>query len=161
MNVLAQNLGIFDNSANILARLVEKYATDQDLVTVAVPSLEIDGRIGFLFADGAAVRMLDAFYQIKTGALGAAWMVTRIGIGCFWRIVRTLYPAERGASVEGRVVAQVFSSLGIFASTLLYMPYRLRMFSALAALSSSRSSGTTRHHDVFQIIVVTAPSKMS
>lgn len=85
MNVLANNLGIRGHPEQVLYRLIEKHSLLERIPSVKQRSMMIDGQLGFLFASGTPATFLQKFYQNKTGAIGAAWLIAKIVASRFFR----------------------------------------------------------------------------
>ncbi len=138
MNVLATNLGIFGTPEKLLYQLVEGYSTGRLNRVVNLPCIDVEGHIGFLYADGISCRVLEEFYSNKTGPLGAALMVGKLVLSALTggamakRILRTsnVVIEADGASNQELV------TVGTFASTIERMPFGFRLFPFVRGNSS-------------------------
>ncbi len=66
MNTIADSIGIRGDSNQILFNIVEKYHDGQAFKTVKRNVMNIDGRYGFLFANGVAFNFLKEYYSGST-----------------------------------------------------------------------------------------------
>lgn len=78
MNVVANFLGQRGSPTQRMKKIVSLIKQGSNLRTCPIRCLKVDGRIGFLYSDASAVNVLDAFYQNKTGPLGAFWLGIRL-----------------------------------------------------------------------------------
>lgn len=151
MNVLANNLGISGSPPRILFRLCEAYSGDAPLRTERVSSLNVNGAYGFLYADGIAYNVLDEFYQNKTGPVGAALLVLKLGLATLFK-TQMFYRLIKSQQVELKTDKRQHQhrSLSVMAASIERMPYGLRLFPAARA-----------HRNEFQYFSVTAePEKL-
>ena len=130
INVLANNLGIRGSPEQVLYRLVEWHASGEAFATVQVPSIEIDGNFGFLFATGAAPAFLKEYYQRKSSPLGAFLLVLAVWASRFWgsalheRVVR-----DHLVSLTADGAAPInHSTCAVFSSTLRKLPLGYPLF---------------------------------
>jgi len=66
MNTIADSIGIRGDSNQILFNIVEKYHNNIPFKTARRNVMNIDGRYGFLFANGVAFNFLKAYYSGST-----------------------------------------------------------------------------------------------
>jgi hypothetical protein len=78
VNVLASNLGIFGKPKDVFADALEAYHTPNGLSHMSLQTLKVNGRLGFIFADGVAARFLNEFYKIKSSTLGAGIFLGKV-----------------------------------------------------------------------------------
>ncbi len=78
MNVVANYLHQRGSPISRLRSLVCRLEKSRALTTQAVHLIRVEGHCGFLYADAAAMPVLELFYQNKTGPLGAFWMGCKI-----------------------------------------------------------------------------------
>lgn len=78
MNVVANYLHQRGGPDSRLRHLVRRLEKSETLPTQAVHLIKVEGHCGFLYADAAAMPVLELFYQNKTGPLGAFWMGCKI-----------------------------------------------------------------------------------
>lgn len=80
-NVLALNLGLNSNPIKVMSDFLNVNATSPNkLRSVTIPSLNINGHTGFLFANGIASRFLDLFYRNKGNTADAALLLARAAL---------------------------------------------------------------------------------
>jgi diacylglycerol kinase family enzyme len=134
MNVLATNLGIRGSSPRILYRLCEAYSSEQEaFATKTISSLKVEDSYGFLFADGIAYTVLDEFYKNKTGPLGAAWLVLRLGLSTLIKglLFERLMKSERKSIATDGVPYELHQdkeTCSIMAASIERMPFGFRLF---------------------------------
>ncbi len=130
MNVLASNLGIRGTSERLLFNLVERYSASKIPSPITLQSLDVNGRIGFLYADGVAYSVLDEFYRNKSNALGAIWLVIQIAGSALTqgqlskKIIKNQNIEIESEGLGRRKIASTM----LFASTIDRMPLGLRLF---------------------------------
>lgn len=78
VNVLASNLGIFGSPKDVFADALEAYHTPGGLAEMSLQTLRVNGRLGFIFADGIAARFLSEFYKNKSSTFGAGLFLAKI-----------------------------------------------------------------------------------
>jgi diacylglycerol kinase (ATP) len=130
MNVVSRNLGIRGASEYILTRIVEAVSLRTNLKTIPLRTIKIDGRHGFLYADGTNAYLLEEFYKKKSGFIRGAWLGIKLSLsslfkGAFFkRIIR-----ERQIKFHPLPYVPIHHlSIGTYASTLAKMPLGLPMF---------------------------------
>jgi hypothetical protein len=80
-NVLALNLGLNSNPIKVMSDFLNVNATcPNNFRHVTIPSLNINGHTGFLFANGIASRFLELFYRNKGNAADAALLLARAAL---------------------------------------------------------------------------------
>ena len=79
-NNIADNLGIKSSPEKNLQKLIQLHKSSKVITTTQLPSLVIDNRYGFLFADGVCAYFLKEFYKEKKGIPGAIFLVVRLFI---------------------------------------------------------------------------------
>jgi hypothetical protein len=80
-NVLALNLGLNHSPTKVMSDFLDVNGTAPNRLTpISIPSLQVDGRTGFLFANGVAARFLDLFYQNKGSTTDAAFLLARAAL---------------------------------------------------------------------------------
>lgn len=78
INVLANNLRVRGQPEKLLSKLLENHSAKAgEHNTISIPSINIDGRIGFLFGTGIAPNFLEKYYLHKSGPIGAAYWALR------------------------------------------------------------------------------------
>jgi diacylglycerol kinase family enzyme len=78
VNVLAANLGIFGRPKDVFADALEAYHMPNGLAQMSLQTLKVNGRLGFIFADGVAARFLGEFYKNKSSTLGAGLFLSKV-----------------------------------------------------------------------------------
>ncbi len=78
VNVLAGNLGIFGKPKDIMSDFLETYHAGKPFAEMKVHSLTANGRLGFLFANGAASKFLAEFYKNKSSSFGAGIFLSKV-----------------------------------------------------------------------------------
>lgn len=133
-NVLAANLGIYGKPKNVMADFLEKFHAGIPLVEYKIPSLVVNGRLGFIFANGTASKFLSEFYKNKSNAVGAALFLSKMAAGAFLpgsagrtfdritSLERMNMTDETGSSVSDKELSM------IFASTVPKLPYGVKLF---------------------------------
>ena len=84
VNVLAKNLGLEGTPDQRLTTLIKLYATHRLSKPLAINTLKVNNRYGFLFANGACASFLEEFYKHKSNQLGALYLFLDI---CFSGLV--------------------------------------------------------------------------
>lgn len=107
MNTIADSIGIRGDSNQILFNIVEKYHNGQPLKTVRRNVMNIDGRYGFLFANGVAFNFLKEYYSGGTPTPAKAAIILSRAILSAMRggdFAKWLFRKFRARiSVDGRV----------------------------------------------------------
>ena len=132
MNVLANNLKIKGSPENLLYRLIEKHSTGE-FECVQKRCLVVDDQIGFLFANGTPANFLEKFYQNKSSALGAAWLVARV---VMWRFINhkmykkivSYTPCSIYQGLGADRVSSQIETISVLISTLPRMPMGPMLF---------------------------------
>ena len=78
MNLVASQMKIYGRQMGVLKRFIKQIRRSEEFSTKKLATLEIDGMIGFLYADGSGVRILKEFYRKKSGLVGAAWLAVKL-----------------------------------------------------------------------------------
>lgn len=152
MNVLAVNLGIKGSPEKILALLLEVASSPEALTTSKVNSLMVDGRVGFVYADGTVTKILEEFYKNKTGTLGAVWLGIKLVCSALFNgeLFKRTIVQERIEFAANGFPTQTHSSLGVLAATIRKLPLGLPFFGLINENST-----------LFQTISVTSnPEKL-
>lgn len=146
MNVLAANLGINGTPLPLLRRYLDsavdpRGAKNKGPVATAVDSLRVDGRLGFIFANGQAASFLEDFYRDKRGPAGAAKALSLTMVDSFRspeKRQRSFLNLEEMAFLPGNepfhpesAAALPLQSM-IFASTIPRLPFGVRLFHDLS-----------------------------
>ena len=130
MNVIAINLGIKGSPENLLALMLEKASDSEPFETISLPTIKVENRYGFLFADGTSSLILEEFYRNKTDHFGAFLLGVRL-------VFSTLFngPLTKKLIKEQQIAFQAHphpkiyhASLGTYATTLKTMPMNIPMF---------------------------------
>ncbi|MEN9826343.1 MAG: hypothetical protein RI953_2088 [Pseudomonadota bacterium] len=136
VNLLASNLGIFGNPKDVFADALEAYHTPNGLAQMSLQSLNVNGRLGFIFADGVAARFLNEFYKIKSSTLGAGLFLSRVladgaAAGHLTGAYKELYSTEE-LNIECKPRPWPYSNPAkvamLVASTIPKMPFGVRLF---------------------------------
>jgi Diacylglycerol kinase catalytic domain len=137
LNVLAQNLGIFGKPKSILDDFLKKYHGTENIAETNVHSLNVNGRLGFLFANGVASRFLKQFYANKTNAFGAGLFLAKTASdvllnGKLNGVAKEILTIESyNLKVDSNAEeCQKISSL-VLASTVPKMPFGIPLFERL------------------------------
>jgi diacylglycerol kinase family enzyme len=152
MNVLASNLGIRGTPERLLFHLVERYSASKIPAPISLQSLDVNGRIGFLYADGVAYRVLDEFYRNKSNAFGAILLVLRLaGSSLTQGNLSKKIIKSQDIEIESEGLGRrKISSTMLFVSTIDRMPLGLKLF------PHARSSPGR-----FQVVdVISAPERL-
>ncbi len=80
MNTIADSIGIRGDSNQILFNIVEKYHNNTPFKTVKRNVMNIDGRYGFLFANGVAFNFLKEYYSGSTPTPAKAAAILSRGV---------------------------------------------------------------------------------
>lgn len=81
MNVVAGNLGIFGKPANIMSDFLEFFHSGKAMTEIPLRTMEVNGKLGFLFGNGAAARFLTDFYKMKKTPASAAAFLGKLALG--------------------------------------------------------------------------------
>ncbi|WGL61363.1 diacylglycerol kinase family protein [Pigmentibacter sp. JX0631] len=76
INFLAKNLGIKTEALTCLEDTLKIIHKKQALNEAILSTLHVNGRLGFIFANGIATSFLEEFYKDKTNSFGAAIKIT-------------------------------------------------------------------------------------
>jgi len=138
MNVLASNLGIFGTPEKLLYELVEGYSSGRLNRVVNLPCIEIEGHVGFLYADGISCHVLEEFYSNKTGPIGAALMVGKLVISALTggEMAKRILRSSRVVIEADGMANHELTTVGTFASTIEKMPFGFRLFPFVRGNSS-------------------------
>jgi len=133
INVLAENLKIKGSPEQILYQLTEQFSSDNEIQTVSLSSLKIEGNIGFLFGNGTVPTFLKEYYKRKSGKLGAAFWAFRVWISRFFgaKLYNSVVIDENfdvSANDYGPIKHQ---SIAILCSTIPRMPLNYPLFHAV------------------------------
>ena len=138
VNVAATNLGIYGKPKDVMADFVEKYHSGAPVDEMPLDTLMVNGRLGFLFANGMASNFLHEFYKNKSNAFGAGVFFAKV-------LADTLADGKitgdylRIAALENMHittsplpwVAESTTYSNVFVSTLPCMPFGLEMYKNL------------------------------
>lgn len=167
VNVLASNLGIFGSPKDVFADALEAYHTPGGLAEMSLQTLRVNGRLGFIFADGIAARFLGEFYKNKSSTLGAGLFLSKIladGMvgGRLGGAYKNLYTQEHvriECSPRHWPHSNPLQPEMLVASTIPKMPFGIRMFrylnthhseAELIAVVSNRSA--LPHHLIHTVL---------
>jgi len=131
INVLAENLGIKGSPEEILYRLIEEHYSAQINKTVKIHTIEIEGRYGFLFANGVCANFLQEFYKNKSGPLGSILLILKIAIARFINkdyFRNIVHEFETSIFSEGVCLSKPHQSLATLAATIKKMPLGPKIF---------------------------------
>jgi diacylglycerol kinase family enzyme len=140
VNVTASNLGIYGKPKNVMHDFLDAYHSGGELSVMKLSTLVVNGRLGFLFANGIASKFLEEFYKNKSNALGAGIFFSRvfgdlIAGGHFTGDFAKLSCDETLDTViqtlDASELKESKSYSMIFASTLPAMPFGFKMFKNL------------------------------
>jgi len=139
VNVLAANLGIFGSPKDVFADALEAYHTPNGLAEMSLQTLKVNGRLGFIFADGVAARFLREFYKIKSSTLGAGLFLGKVLTdgafgGRLGGAYNELYSTERvhvDCSPRPWPFENPINTNMLVASTIPKMPFGVHFFRAL------------------------------
>ena len=123
MNLIASQLKINGGQIRIVKRFVKGLSKNKKFQTKSLNSLEVDGNIGFLYADGSAVRILKEFYRKKSGVIGAAWLALRL-VGSFifkGPLIKKMIVSQ-GVNLDTGSKNTELSTIGGFAGTITKLP---------------------------------------
>lgn len=136
VNLLASNLGIFGNPKDVFADALEAYHSPGGLAQMSLQTLDVNGRLGFIFADGIAARFLSEFYRNKSSTLGAGLFLARViadgaAAGHLGGTYKHLY-LDEDLTIDCKPSAWPFGNPTrtalIAASTIPKMPFGIRLF---------------------------------
>lgn len=153
INVLAANLGIFGKPKDVFADALEAYHTPNALTEMSLQTLEVNGRLGFIFADGVAARFLSEFYKIKSSALGAGLFLGKMIAegatgGRLGDTYKNVYNREK-IQIECQPTpwphANPVEPVMTLASTLPKMPFGIKLFQRL-----------NTHHNEAELVTISA-----
>ena len=130
MNVIASNLGLSGTPEHILSRIVEAVSTGEKVKIKRLSTIEVDGQIGFLYADGTSAHMLEEFYKKKAGMLRGAYLGLRLTLSCLIRgsFHRRMIQKRAIAFHPDPHPVVKHDTIGTYASTLARLPLGLPMF---------------------------------
>jgi hypothetical protein len=156
VNVLASNLGIYGSPKDVFADALEAYHSPGGLSEMSLRTLCVNGRLGFIFADGMAARFLSEFYKNKSSTFGAGLFLSKIladGVagGRLGGAYKSLYLQEnvtlecspRPWPHENPIHPEM-----LVASTIPKMPFGIRMFRKL-----------NTHNDEAELLAITSNRK--
>jgi diacylglycerol kinase family enzyme len=156
VNVLASNLGIFGSPKDVFADALEAYHTPNGLAEMSLQTLKVNGRLGFIFADGVAARFLSEFYKNKSSTFGAGLFLGKVladgaAGGRLGGAYRNLYVREK-IQIECQPRpwphANPIEPVMLVASTIPKMPFGIRLFKTL-----------NTHHQEGEILAISASEK--
>lgn len=78
INFLASNLGIKSTALTCLHDTLSRIKRNNPLYEVVLQTIQVNDRIGFIFAGGIACNFLEEFYKNKTNSLGACLAIGKI-----------------------------------------------------------------------------------
>lgn len=86
MNVVAGHLGIYGKPANIMGDFLDVFHSGKPLTETVLRTMKVNGKLGFVFGNGAAARFLTEFYKTKKNPTQAGiYFAKVIGGGVFGR----------------------------------------------------------------------------
>lgn len=156
VNVLASNLGIFGSPKDVFADALEAYHMPNGLAEMSLQTLEVNGRLGFIFADGVAARFLGEFYKNKSSTLGAGLFLGKVladgaAGGRLGGAYKNLYLREK-VKIDCKPRPWPFENpiepVMLVASTIPKMPFGIRLFRAL-----------NTHREEAELLAITASEK--
>lgn len=177
VNVVAANLGIFGKPKDVMSDFIESYHSGKPLAEMNLHTLRVNGRIGFLFANGTASRFLEEFYENKSSAMGAGLFLSKVfadGVtggrltGAFRRLVQAS-PMEVSTFPmplvgEASPYNGIHNYSMVFASTVPKMPFGLHLYRFLdtslpqAELLAVQSAGSTLVKQATRVFLGRAPT---
>ncbi len=136
VNVLASNLGIFGSPKDVFADALEAYHMPNGLAQMSLQTLKVNGRLGFIFADGVAARFLSEFYKNKSSTLGAGLFLGRViadgtlagHLGGAYKQLYTTEDLTIDCSPRPWPYGNPTRAALIAASTIPKMPFGIRLF---------------------------------
>ena len=146
MNLVASELGISGKPVSILKRFLD--LPSEKVTTKEISSLRVNQHLGFIYADGTNLAILEKFYLNKSGVFGAFLLGIKIVIS--YLIKSPLFDElvnETDFTVVGDSKAPK-RSLGNFAGTIGKLPLGLPLLPLIA-----------NNPDRFQGTFVTCPKK--
>jgi diacylglycerol kinase family enzyme len=78
INFLASNLGISTLPEVFLRDTMTALRAKQSLYSVHLNTIDVNGRLGFIFANGMACSFLEEYYKNKTNSFGAALTLSKV-----------------------------------------------------------------------------------
>ncbi|WP_186646268.1 diacylglycerol/lipid kinase family protein [Fluviispira vulneris] len=75
INFLASNLGIKNEARTCLEDTIQLISKKHTMKEAILSTIHVNGRLGFIFANGVAASFLEEFYKDKTNSFGAALKV--------------------------------------------------------------------------------------
>ena len=123
MNVVASELKIYGRQIDVLKKFMKGVRKGKELKTRPLSTLNVSGRIGFIYADGSAVRILKEFYKKKSGIPGALLLAVKI-ISSFLVKGPLIKSLIKSLSTEAIIDSKKSSidTLGAFAGTISKLP---------------------------------------
>jgi diacylglycerol kinase family enzyme len=141
INFLASNLGIKTSALNCLNDTLSRTKRNKPLYEVVLQTIQVNDRVGFIFAGGIACAFLENFYQNKTNSFGAVLSICKILAdgalagkinGSFSRIVKRqqfsieTYPTPLWTGKPNPLKKEEYSL--VFASTVPKLPLNIHLF---------------------------------
>lgn len=172
MNVVACNLGIFGKPANIMNDFLESYHSGKSLAQHVIPTLRVNGKLGFLFGNGAASRFLVEFYKSKRSPTKAALYVSKLAGGGFLggSLSNEFKNVTASETMEIQTEPTPFREDSkqysmVFASTVPRIPFGIKLFNQLegaggkAELLAVSAAGRGLVTQAMRVMAGQAPSK--
>jgi hypothetical protein len=134
VNVLSQNLGIFGKPKHILDDFLSAYHGSKSLHETRIHSLDVNGRLGFLFANGTASQFLKEFYKNKGSSFSAGLFLGNTALDVAlkgkWNSnsKNILVEEEFARETNFRLREEAIRSSLILASTIPKMPFGIPVF---------------------------------
>jgi diacylglycerol kinase family enzyme len=144
INFLASNLNMETSALTCLNDTLFFIKRNYALHETRVDTIDVNGRIGFIFAGGSAVQFLEKFYENKTNTLGAVVTLTKYILdgllfgklnGEFPKIMKPqelkIKTAIDSSDTDNKEIALELLCTLIFASTVPSLPLGIRLFKKL------------------------------
>lgn len=148
MNVVAANLGIFGKPAFIMNDFLDIYHSKQPYSEARLTTLNVNGKFGFLFGNGASAKFLSEFYKLKKSPTQAGIFLSKVTLGglFFGEKARTFDYITHSQAVEMEIEgvdSEQFSFSGeqkvsmTYASTLPKAPFGFHLCKRLTSLENN------------------------
>lgn len=149
INFLASNLGIKASATKCLNDTLFYLKKNSQLFEVSVRSLNVNGRLGFIFAGGLAARFLEEYYKNKKDKTSAALKILKYAIdGAFPRIGKGVFKKiSKAESLEitthplplwsQKLSSKTTEYTLVFASTVPKLPFNVKLFKKLNLINQN------------------------
>ncbi len=139
INFLAQNLRLTKNPIDILRMFLSWKDKNHPFFSVHISMLDVNQRLGFIFANQSSTRFLEKYYENKTGKRGAFKELTQIALdGMFLgklngQFKKLIQKQKTNLKIQPNLLnlPEVLESTFLFASTVPLLPFGIRMFKKL------------------------------